>query len=172
MCFDPATMAVLSFAVGAVQQVVQYQAQAEESKNTQKNALQAYSNDLTQLSRRQMQEQDAANQKALGLNREEAVKASEVELSAASAGVSGVSVDSLVADVHRQASFARVNQFDNTKAAVAQLQQEKKGAQNTAQGRINSAPMPSALGLIAGIAGTGLSAYGDYTKQLNYAEAA
>jgi hypothetical protein len=170
MCFDPVTMGVLSFAVGAAQQVVQYQAQVQESKATQENALKAYANDQAQLSRRQMQEQDAASQKANTLNKEEAVKTSEVELSASSAGVSGVSVSNLVADVHRRASESRVNQFINTKAAIEQLQQEKKGAQNTAQGRINSAPRPSALGLIAGIAGSGLSAYSGYQKQLSYAD--
>lgn len=171
MCFDPVTAAVLSFAVGAAQQVVAYQAQVQESKATEKNALQAYSNDQTQLSRRQMQEQDAAAQKAQSINIDEAGKASEVALSASSAGVSGVSVGNLLADVHRRASSARVNQFANTEATIAQLQQEKIGAKNTAQSRINSAPRPSALGLIAGITGSGLGAYGDYNKQLQYAEA-
>jgi hypothetical protein len=172
MCFDPVTMGILSFAVGAVQQVASFSAQQQEADAAEKAAHKAYENDTTQLTRRQLQENDAASQKALDISKDEAVKASEVELSASSANVSGVSVGNLLADVHRRASSARVNQFANTHSAVQQLQQEKVGARNTAIGRINASPRPSALGLIAGIAGAGLSAAGDYNKQLQYADAA
>lgn len=170
MCFDPVTMAVLTFATQAVTQVVQYAGAAQESKATDEAARAAYNSDQIQLTRRQIQEQDAASQKAQDITKDEAQKSSEVALSAGSAGVSGVSVENLVADVHRRASSARVNQFANTQAALNQLQMEKTGARNTAQSRINSAPMPSALGLIAGITGSGLSSYAGYQKQLQYAD--
>jgi hypothetical protein len=80
-------------------------------------------------------------------------------------------VDNLVGDVTRQASQNRQNQFDNTKMAITQLQQEKKGSQATAQSRINSAPRPSALGLIAGIGGAALSGMNTYNQQMSYGTA-
>ncbi|RWP84732.1 MAG: hypothetical protein EOR11_19930 [Mesorhizobium sp.] len=160
----------MSFAVGAMQSVAQYQAAAEESKATREAALQAFSNDQNALSRRQIQEADASNQKVQQVNLDEARKVSEVRLSASSAGVSGISVGNLIGDVTRQASTNRQNQFDNTKMAINQLQLEKKSSQAQAQSRINSAPKPSALGLIAGIGGATLSGFNTYNKQMSYAD--
>lgn len=164
MCFDPVTMGVLSFAVGAAQSVVQFAAANQEAKATEQNALQAFSNEQNQLSLRQMQEADATAQKQKQQNLEEAEKKAAVEVSAASAGVSGISVDNLIMDVSRQAARNRQTQFENTKMAVAQLQTEKKGSRSQAQSRINSAPRPSALSLVAGIGGAALDGYNSYSK--------
>lgn len=168
MCFDPVSMGLISFAVGAVQSVAQYQAQSEEAEATRKNALQAYANDQNAINHRQIQEAEASSQKVQQINLEEAKKVSEVRLSASSAGVSGISVGNLIGDVTRQASTNRQNQFENTKMAINQLQLEKKSSQTQAQGRINSAPRPSALGLIAGIGGAALSGMNTYNQQMSY----
>lgn len=168
MCFDPVSMGLMTFAVGAVQSIAQYQAASEEAEATRKNALQAYVNDQNAINHRQIQEADASAQKVQQINLEEAKKVSEVRLSASSAGVSGISVDNLVADVTRQASQNRQNQFDNTRMAINQLQLEKKSSQMQAQSRINSAPRPSALSLIAGIGGAALSGMSTYNQQMSY----
>lgn len=168
MCFDPVSMGLMSFAVGAVQSIAQYQAASEEAEATRKNALQAYANDQNAINHRQIQEADAGSQKAAQINLEEAKKVSEVRLSASSAGVSGISLDNLVGDVTRQAATNRQNQFDNTRMAINQLQLEKKQSQAQAQSRINSAPKPSALSLIAGIGGAALNGMSTYNQQMNY----
>lgn len=170
MCFDPVTAGLMSFAVGAVQSIAQYNAQAQEAEAVRENALQAYNNDEIALAHRQIQEADASGQKVQQINLDEAKKVSEVKLSASSAGVSGISVDNIVGDVTRQASQNRQNQFDNTKMAINQLQLEKKQSQAQAQSRINSAPKPSALSLIAGIGGAALSGMNTYGKQMSYAD--
>lgn len=170
MCFDPVTAGLLSFAVGAVQSIAQYNAQAEEAEATRKNALQAYANDQNAIAHRQIQEADAGAQKVQQINLDEAKKTSEVQLSASSAGVTGISVDNLVSDVTRQASQNRQNQFDNTKMAITQLQLERKQSQAQAQSRINSAPRPSALSLVAGIGGAALSGMNTYNRQMSYSE--
>lgn len=170
MCFDPVTAGFLSFAVGAVQSIAQYNAQAEEAAATRKASLQAYANDQNAIAHRQIQEADAGSQKVQQVNLEEAKKVSEVRLSASSAGVTGISVGNLVGDVTRQASQNRQNQFDNTKMAINQLQLERKSSQSQAQSRINSAPRPSALGLIAGIGGAALSGMSTYNRQMSYAD--
>lgn len=164
MCFDPVTMGVLSFAVGAAQQIAQFSAANQEAKAVEENANAAFRNDQTQLSLRQMQEADALAQKQKTQNLEEAEKKASVEVSAASAGVAGISVDNLIMDVQRKAARNRQTQFENTKMALAQLQLEKKASRNQAQSRINSAPRPSALGLVAGLGGAALDGYNTYDK--------
>lgn len=170
MCFDPVTMAIMTFATGAMKSIAEYNAQSEEAAATQKNALQAYSNDQVALAHRQIQEADAGSQKVQQIDLEEAKKVSEVKLSASSAGVTGISVGNLVGDVTRQASQNRQNQFDNTKMAINQLQLEKTQSQAQAQSRIDSAPKPSALSLIAGIGGSALSGMNTYSKPMSFAD--
>jgi hypothetical protein len=55
--------------------------------------------------------------------------------------------------------------------AIDQLQLEKKQSQAQAQSRINSAPRPSALSLVAGIGGAALSGMSTYNQQMSYAGA-
>lgn len=166
MCFDPVTASVLSFAVGAAQSVAQYQAASQESKAAQQAATASYENDQHQLSLRQMQEQDATAQKASITNIEEAQKVADVQVSASGANLSGISVDNLIADVRRQGARNRDTQQQNLKNSLVQLQAEKRGSRVTNQGRINSVPRPSALSLVAGIAGAGLNGYNTYNKQM------
>lgn len=157
MCFDPVTAGVLSFAVGAAQAVATFAAANQEAKATQENAATAFENEQRQSSLRQMQEADAANQKKAIGNIEEAQKVAEVNVSAAGSNVSGISVDNLVMDVRRQSARNRDTIGQNLKMTVAQIQQQKKASQAQAQSRINSAPRPSALSLVAGIGGAALS---------------
>lgn len=154
MCFDPLTLII-----GALSSVAQFAGQMQQSKQNEKNALQAFRNDQTALTLRQLQEQEATAQKTQETNIEEAQKVSEVKLSAAGGGVAGISVANIVGDVKRRAERNRSTQIRNTQMTLAQLQQEKEGARATAQSRINSVPRPSALSLIAGIAGAGLDSY-------------
>ncbi|RWI46823.1 MAG: hypothetical protein EOQ93_29285 [Mesorhizobium sp.] len=170
MCFDPVTAGVLTFAVGAAQSVAQYAAADAEAKAARQSALQAYANDQNAIAHRQIQETEAGSQKVQQINLDEAKKVSEVKLSASSAGVSGISVDNLIGDVTRQASQNRQNQFENTRMALNQLQLERKQSQAQAQSRINSAPRPSALSLVAGIGGAALSGFNTYSQQMQYAE--
>lgn len=164
MCFDPMTMGLITAGIGVAQSVAQYSAQMQQAKAVEQNALQAFRNDQDQASLRQIQEADALAQKQKLQNLEEAEKVAEVEVSAAGANVSGISVGNLVAGIQRRAANNRQTQFENTKMTVAQLQLEKKGSRTNAQSRINSAPRPSALSLVAGIGGSLMDGYNTYDK--------
>ncbi|WP_269929943.1 virion core protein, T7 gp14 family [Aminobacter sp. HY435] len=166
MCFDPVTMGVMSAAIGVAQSVAQFAAQQQQAKAVEKNAIQAFENDQNQASLRQIQEADALAQKQKLQNLEEAEKVAEVEVSASTANVTGISVGNLVAGIRRRASTNRQTQFENTKMTVAQLQMEKKASRSNAQSRINSAPRPSALSLVAGIGGAMLDGYNTYDKMV------
>jgi hypothetical protein len=160
-------MGILTAVTAAASTVTSYVGQEQTAKATQDAAIKAYATEQHQLTLREMQEQDAASQKTSIQNIEDAQKSAEVAVSAASGGVGGVSVDNLIADVHRQAARNRNTIFENTQMTVAQLQQEKKGAQATAQSRINSAPRPSPLSLVAGLGGDALSGYNAYNKYVS-----
>lgn len=148
-----------TFAIGALSSVASFAAQNAEAAAVQEAAQSSYEQDQTSLSLRQIQEEDAAAQKLRTQRIEEAKMTSEVEVSAAEAGVAGISVENLVADVGRQSANARQNVRNNLGMTLSQLQLEKKGSRAQNQGRINSAPRPSPLGLIAGIGAAGVKAY-------------
>lgn len=155
-----------TFLVGTIQSVVAYQAQKQESDAVRQASMQAYENDTTQLTRRQMQEADATSQKLQLSSIEEAQKAAAVEASAAESGVSGISLGNLLADVARTGANNRMTEKTNRDMMLAQLQQEKKGSQAQNQGRINSAPRPSPLSLIAGIGGAAVDASNQAQKAM------
>ena len=166
MCFDPVSAAVLSFAVSGAQAVATYAAGVQESKAVHEAAVVDNDNAQKQISLRQMQEADALHQKQQAENLQQAKAESAVALSAASSGVAGVSVDNLIADVQRNGARNRMTAFENTKMAVNQLQQERESATATAKSRINSAPKPSVLSLVAGIGGAALGGYNTYNKAI------
>lgn len=158
MC-GPLAIGALSFAVSAMGQIAEFQAKDAEAKAAHQAATSAYQQDVQTIALRQMQEQDATAQKLQLQNIDEAQRKSAVELAASEAGVAGISVDNLVADVTRNAARNRVAERRNLQMTVTQLQLDKKGSQSGNQGRINQTPRPSPLGLVAGIAGAGLKAF-------------
>lgn len=166
MC-DPVTMAVATFALGATTEVLGYAAQNQEAKAVQSAAAAAYKQDQTQISLRQIQEADAEAHQVNQQNLEEAKVVSKVQASASDANVAGVSVDNIVADVRRQAARNRETIKANTRMTVMQLEQERKGSRSRNQGRINAAPRPNPLSLVAGIGGAALSGYNAYSKQMS-----
>ncbi len=149
-----------AFAVSALSSVVSFMAATEESKAVEKSATEAYKQDQKVASLRQIQEQDATAQKLHLANIDEAEKRATVEVSGAEAGVAGISVNNLLADVTRKAATNRQTERENLRMTTRQLQLDKEGSRARNQGRINSAPRPNPLGLVAGIAGAGIKAFG------------
>lgn len=155
-------LGLISFGVGAVQSIAQYSAQKQEAKQNQENAESAWAQQQNQLTKRAMQEEDALRQKQQTMNIEEAQAKASTVASAAGAGVAGLSLDNIVADVGRRASFNRQAEEENTRNTLAQIRMERKGVNSQAQSRINSVPKPSALSLVAGIGGAAIKGYSSY----------
>lgn len=157
-------MGVLSFAVGAAQAIAQYSAQ-QQAYDDNKAAVEAsYRDQQTQLTQREMQEQDALKQKLQQQNIQEAQASAETQVNGAASGFTGISLDNLMADVSRRASMNRETERTNTDMIISQLETEKTAAQSTAQGRIASVQPPSALSLVAGIGSAAVNGYSSYTK--------
>lgn len=172
MC--PQLLAVAGFAVSAASTVMGFAAQSAQAdaqtaawKQNYTNALAAARDDQNQLSLRQMQEGDAASQKTQMENIQVAQKSASVEAAAASGGVSGISVDSLVNDVSHQGDLNKTAIQRNFEATVSQLQTQKDATNDTAKSRINSmqpGTPPNPLSLAVGLAGDALGSYNSYEK--------
>lgn len=166
MC--PPVMAAVTLAMGVAQAVAGHQAaQADyEAKSAQwrqnyTNALAAGRDEDRQLTLRQLQEQDAFVQKRHLSMVEQAQKKSEAAVASTASGVSGISVDNILADVDRQAGLNQSTLETNWKNTAQQLQTEKNASVNRTQSRISSVTRPtspSGASLFVGILGAGVKA--------------
>ncbi len=171
MCFDPVSIGgILSFAVGAMSSVMQYQQQQAVYRQKQAIYDQNYANSLAegrdkhkQLQVRELQEQKAYAQKDHFVAVEGAEKAAEASVASAGTGVSGISVSNLLNDVDRSIAQKRATLQENYEMTAQQLRVEQEAVPNQTLSRINSvenpiAPSPGAM--IIGIMGAGVRAFG------------
>lgn len=168
MC--PPLIAAATFAVGALSAYAEYSAGVDQAnlQTTQhyankQNAEAALRSDYSQIGLRQIQEGEKRVAESQKLRLEEARAKSRARVSAAEAGVTGLSVDSLVADIGAQAELEEASRKYNYFSTINQLGEEGKAAQARAHSRILSTPKgmkPSKLSLIAGIGGAGVKAFG------------
>lgn len=169
MC-DPLSM--IGFAIGAAQQVVSYKAEqsAADQQNQlyRENAMRANQNardQQFQTQQRMLQEMEqGAVEKSDTLREARAAKAT-ASVAAGEAGVSGLSVDALLAEFDNRAATANDRTDQNTEWTLNQLNNEMKGIRSTAEDRINSvqrSAKPSFFNTGLKIAGAGLDSYNDF----------
>ncbi|GGD98165.1 virion core protein, T7 gp14 family [Rhizobium anhuiense] len=170
MCVDP--ISAIGLAIGAATSVVQYQGQVsaaeEQNKLYRDNAARANQNardQMFQTQQRMLQEQEKAGaEKADNLKEAREAKATAT-VAAGEAGVSGLSVDALLAEFDGRAAQANDRVDQNTEWTLNQLNNEMKGIRSNAEDRINSvqrAAKPSFFDAGLRIAGAGLDSYNDY----------
>lgn len=130
---------VVSFA--AAQQ--DYNARAEQWKQNYVNALSSGREEQNQLQIRMIQEEAGLSQKQQLTKIEGAEVASEAEVSAASAGVSGVSLDNIITGINRKVDTKLAADRTNHMNLAAQLNEELKATNTNVKNRINSVAKPS-----------------------------
>lgn len=173
MC-DPMTMAIGSFVIGAAQSVMQYMGEMEQfeanerfrkenAERANENAKQEYNANLNRIS----QEQDASGAQKADVQREARAAVAKATVAAGESGVSGLSVDALLADFYgREGTY--VDRLDQQTAwTTEQLAYEQKGVRAKAIDRANSiqpATPPSFLAAGLRIAGAGMDAFGSYGR--------
>lgn len=152
--------AVLSIAQAAVSfQAAQedYENRAEQWRQNYTNSLAASRDEQSQLGLRMIQEQESFAQRRHQSNIESAQIKAEAEVSAASSGVAGLSLDNIRAGITREVVAKEEADRTNYQNVVAQLGEETKATNTRAQNRINSVQRPRApnpLGfLLQGIGG-------------------
>jgi hypothetical protein len=156
--------------VGIVGAVASYQAQQADYQAKKAaweqnvvNAEASARDEHRQITNRFLQEQEKTTQKKHVSFLEEAQKAATTQNNAATAGVSGNSVDNLVRDIQGKSALNRTYADKNYQFVAADLGEQLKATDTKMKGRIESMPVPQApspLGLIAGIAGAGVKAVG------------
>ncbi len=173
MC-DPITLAVSSFAIGAAQTVAGYIGESQQAKmqnqmvrENQKAANANLVREYADTQKRQIQEEDAASVQKQDIAREARAARATSMVAAGEAGVSGLSVDALIADVYGKEATAKDRISQNTGFTVDNLKSEMNGFKAKAQDRINSIPWangPSPFAAALKIGGSALGSYSNYQK--------
>jgi len=166
MC-DPISM--IGLAVGAVTQGVGYMAEKsaadEQNRQYRENAARANQNardQQFQTQQRMLQEQEKGAAEKMDTTRQAQAAKATAAVAAGEAGVSGLSVDALLAEFDGRAAAANDRTDQNTEWTLNQLNNEMKGIRSNAEDRINSvqrAAAPSFFNTGLKIAGVGLDTY-------------
>ena len=145
----------------------QFGAQQQQYNTNRLLAQQSMLEQAGQLSLRESQERDALLDKAMA-NKIEAAKAKGRTIaSAGEAGVSGMSIAALVADIERTKLNNQGTINRNFDAIQQQGIYDRKALESQAQGRANNLALPTAPSLLGAglqIAGLGLQGYNKYNK--------
>ncbi|MBY5581859.1 hypothetical protein [Rhizobium leguminosarum] len=166
MC-DPISLA--SFAIGAAGQVSSFMSASQEAETQNKlaennriEANRAAADQYASIQERMLQEKAAAGRELETANKDAAKARATASVTSGEAGVTGISVDSLLADYNaQQGQFERTN-AQNLKMTQDGLRDQLKSVKANAEGRINSVQKvakPSLAPFVIGIAGSGLDAY-------------
>jgi hypothetical protein len=174
MC-NPLVLAAASFAIGGAQTVTSYigekQAAATQNALAQQNQQAANASlvrEYADVQTRQIQEKDAAAVQKQDVAREARAARATTMAAAGEAGVSGLSVDALLADVYGKEATSKDRISQNSGFTTDNLTREMDGLKAKAQDRINSMPWssgPSPFASALKIGGTALKSY-DYYQEL------
>ncbi len=167
MCVDPISM--IGFTIGAAQQAFSYVGQVdaanEQNRLYAENAARATRNaqdQQFQTQQRMLQEQIAAGNDKIDIEREARAAKATAIAAAGESGVSGLSVDALLAEFDGRAAEGKSRIDQNTDWTMTQLNNEMKGIRANAEDRINSvqrAAKPSFFDAGLRIAGVGIDSY-------------
>ena len=119
-----------------------YNAKAEQWQQNYVNSLAAGRDEQRQISLRMMEEQDAYAQKRHLNNIEGAEIEAEAEVSAASSGLSGISLDNIMVGIGRKIGMKQEADKTNYLNTVAQLTTEMEATNTRIENRINSVQRP------------------------------
>lgn len=171
MC-EPLTLTAAAFGVlqtgmefiGAQQQAKQ---QNDMVRQNQRAANENLVREYADVQTRQIQEEDAAAVQKQDLSREARAARATTVAAAGEAGVSGLSVDALLADVYGKEATAKDRISQNTGFTTENLTREMDGLKAKAKDRINSMPWasgPSPFAAALKIGSIGLDGYSRYAK--------
>ena len=172
MC-DPVSLAGL--AIGAVSQVAGYMgakneasAQNQLAANNRIEANRAAADQYAATQNRMLQEQAAAGRDVEQADMTSAKARGTAQVTSGEAGISGMTVDSLIADYNAQQGKFERTTAQNLEMTQQQLRDNMDGVKAQTTSRINSvqkAAKPSFLPYAIGIASSGLDAYSTHIKK-------
>ena len=160
-------LAAASTATSFVQAQQQADSQTDMHNINQKTALENYQQQTYDAGARQLQENEAAGMEMVDRQMQGLRQASSAQAQIGETGLGGFSMSALMNQVMNETSQNVVRTGVNRDWSAAQIGREKEGIRSTSVGQMNSTTpgvRPSALAAGLQIAGSGLSAYSDYTK--------
>lgn len=144
MCVLEAVIAVASSAVSFMGAQADYKAREAQWEQNKENALVAATEEQKQTQLRMIQEGEAKTQKDQLTHIEQAEAVASAESSAASAGVSGISLGNIIGGINAKVRMKREADETNHQNTIAQLGMELKASNTRAENRINSVARPTA----------------------------
>lgn len=174
MCVGAVGMAVAQFAMSAVSAVAGFAAQQQQAeaqnqhyRNNRDAANKAAVNSYAANQNRALQERKAASQEQQNLQTDAMRARSTATVAAGEAGVTGLSVDALIADYYGQEGRYERTLSNNYQMQAEYLRSEQEVTRAQAEGRINSvqqAQPPSFADAAIRIFGGAIDAYGGYKR--------
>lgn len=173
MC-NPMIMMVGQLVIGAAQGMMEFMGQQQEFEAHEKyrkenaeranaNAIQEYNANLQRTS----QEADAVGAQKADLMKEARQARAKATVAAGESGVSGLSVDALLADFYGAEGVYKDRLSEQLDWTTQQLAYEQKGIRATAEDRANSirpATPPNFMAAALRIGGSALNAFGSYRQ--------
>ncbi|MDX0455487.1 hypothetical protein GOC72_18705 [Sinorhizobium medicae] len=174
MCTVALAMAVGQFAMSTASGVLGFGAEKAEAEAKQQNydnnrvaANAAAVNSYAANQNKQLQETKAASQELQQVNAEAMQARSTAAVAASEGGVTGLSVDALIADYYGQEGRHERTLSNNHQMQADYLRSEMEGTQAQAESRINSLEQPqkpSFAGAAIRILSGGMDAFGGYQR--------
>lgn len=161
-----AVVGIASSVVSFMGAQADYEARAAQWEENKVQALAQGREEQKSIQMRMVQEGDAQSQKEQQARIEGAEIAAEAETSAASAGVSGISLGNILAGINRKVDMKLSADRTNYRNTANQLTMELKGTNATIKNRINSVAKPvkpNPLGYVLQGVGGALRGYSEAT---------
>lgn len=155
MC-DATTIAAGSLAINVIGGVAEHQAQANQARQNEANALAGYRATYSDLETRKLEESQSATQEKQLIAKQSGVARGTAAASAASGGVGGLSVDLLLREIEAEAGLATDVVSQNLESTTGQLTREQEAARLRARSQVNQVPYPGVLPLTIKTASAGL----------------
>lgn len=156
--------------MGFVEARSEHAANSQMKRESDLNAARSAEQQYSALGRRAQQEDQATAQEKQELDLEAARQAATVEVAAGGAGVSGASLEYVLADIYAGRGRNEATLDANQRMSRGYLEEQMAGAQIGSQSAINAAakPMrPSVVPYAMDAFSTGLNSYTSRRKQKN-----
>lgn len=170
MCEPTTALLVLtaaSTAAGVYGQQQQVKAQNAYNDQQAKNTMEAYRANLAQTNLMQSQEQAAASQKINENNRAAEAAKAKALVSAGESGISGLSVDALLADLSGEQARYNESVNQNYENASMAIDNQRKNVQINAASQINQLKTPQAPDYLGAALRIGQAAYAYKNPRVN-----
>ncbi len=179
MC-GPAALLATSLIVSAAGTAITYQGEQEQATSTaqyqkkaaqegQALAKQQYDINIAQENKKQQQETEAQAQQTTQVRKEAAQARAQARVSASAAGVSGLNVDSLIADYDRQEANSIYSINRNREFGLQQSELNKQTIRTQGMAQLSSTRFkpifgPSLSGTLTGAVSSGIGDYAAYNS--------